>query len=56
MGAVYLGLGIIVALVLLIVVVRALRPRNDYEHLGVEHCGSVCPNMGACDDCDIGFP
>ena len=56
MNIIYLGLGILVVLVLLVVVVRALRPGNDWDHLGVDHCGSVCPNMGACDDCDIGFP
>ena len=56
MDVIYLGIGIVVALVLSVIVVRTLRPYNDYEHLGVEHCGSVCPNSGACENCDIGFP
>lgn len=56
MNIVYLLIGIVVALVLLVIVVKVFSPKKDWEHLEVEHCGSVCPNMGACDDCDIGFP
>jgi hypothetical protein len=56
MNIIYLGIAVVVVLILLVVVVKVLSPRKDWEHLGVEHCGSVCPNSGACDDCDCGFP
>lgn len=56
MNIVYLGIGIVFVLVLLVFVVRVLRSKSDHAYLGVDHCGSVCPNSGACDGCDVGFP
>ena len=41
MNIVYLGIGIVVVLALLVIFVKVFFPKKDWEHLGVEHCGSV---------------
>jgi len=52
---------ILLLLALVGVVCWLLLPRfgggGDWEYPeGAESCADVCPNMGACQDCDCGFP
>lgn len=43
----------VAAIVLAVAVFALRRPREYYP---AESCGYTCPNMGACDDCDCGYP
>jgi len=64
----YLVLGIIFVLSLLVLGVKLrssekgvedwddVEEEDDWDSPNVEHCGSVCPNSGTCNDCGIGFP
>jgi len=51
-----IAIGILLAIVLLVVAIKLFSPKKDWDHLEVDNCGSVCPNSGVCDGCDIGFP
>lgn len=47
------GISIGVLLALVVVAFLVLRPREYYP---AESCGYTCPNTGACDGCDCGYP
>ena len=49
---VWIGIGVLV-LLLAIVVLLALWPKDYYP---AESCFHTCPNSGACQDCDCGYP
>ena len=42
------------AVIVLVAVVFVLRQSREYYP--AESCFHTCPNMGACDDCDCGYP
>ena len=49
-------LGWIIFGTVMIIVVAFFALRQPREYYPAESCFHSCPNMGACDDCDCGYP